>query len=165
MPYLPPNCSVSWCRLWAGRVGGALWRIRRCSLRVSTIAGGRAARPAVPESARAHSSAQHARAPPAAPIATRGDSGRSGVRDRQMRGTRVLSEPRCAHRLECTVWPLPCAVARAQRHWCAGPRGGRRASMRSAMITHAFAWQSTMASTRIAARGSGRGRGGVVRRS
>ena len=32
MPYLPPNCSVSWCRLWAGRVGGALWRIRRCSL-------------------------------------------------------------------------------------------------------------------------------------
>ena len=43
---------------WAGgRRAGAVWW-------VSTIAGGRAARPAVPESARAHSSAQRARAPP-----------------------------------------------------------------------------------------------------
>ena len=96
--------------------------------------------------------------PPSASIATRGDSGRSGVRDRQMR-RHTRAEPRCVHSLERAVWALPCAVAHAQRQWCAGPRGEQRASMRPAMITHAFAWESTMASTRMAARGA---RDGVV---
>ena len=49
--------------------------------------------------------------------------------------------------------------------WCAGPRDARRASMRPTMITHASAWESTMASTRMAARGARDGVGTVSAQS
>ena len=80
------DCGLGGRAARCGGSGGAVWW-------VSTIAGGRAARPAVPESARAHSSAQRARAPqsPRGVIAGAAASttGRCG-------GTRVLSHAACS---------------------------------------------------------------------